>query len=236
MAYIQGNPTDGLKQTVTRHLFLMVTVTVVLSGMMIAFSEDPMAEIWAIAAITFSCTAIIGFVTLRSNPLALTMLFNPTRFKGAIQEEESVIQHLGKLSDRCYVFNNLTLELFRVDHLVVSPWGIFVMGRVRKEGPLEIKNNILHAGPHSLDSLCTSTWRICHLLNIVIRKGWAEDVMPIPVMVPQTDHPTRMKAVNDMKFIESRDLVSYIEKGRKESISAELVDSIAAYILKRYTA
>lgn len=236
MAYIQGNPVDGLKQTVSRHLFLMVTVTVVLAGMMIAFSDDPMAEMGAIAAITISCTAIIGFVSFRSNPLALTMLFNPARFKKAVGEEEAVIRQLENLSDRCYVFNNLTLELFRIDHLVISPWGIFVMGRVRKEGELEVKNNILHAGAASLDTLCTNTWRICHLLNIVIRKGWSEEVMPSPVVVPHAGHPTRIKAVDGVDLIKAENLAAHIENRREETIREEMVDSVAAYILKRYTA
>ncbi|BCS95615.1 hypothetical protein DSLASN_12470 [Desulfoluna limicola] len=236
MAYIQGNPVDGLKQTVTRHLFLMVTVTVVLAGMMIVFSDDPMAEMATIAAITISCTAIIGFVSFRSNPLALTMLFNPARFKKAVGEEEAVIRQLETLSDRCYVFNNLTLELFRIDHLVISPWGLFVMGRVRKEGELELNNSILHAGGASLDSLCTNTWRICHLLNIVIRKGWSEEVMPSPVIVPHAGHPTQLTTVDGMDVINAEHLAAHIEKGREETIGEELVESVAAYILKRYTA
>jgi len=236
MAYIQGNPVDGLRQTVTRHLFLMVTVTVVLAGMMIAFSDDPMAEMGPIVAITFVCAALIGFVSFRSNPLALTMIFKADRFKDAVAQEESAIAHLKRLTDRCYVFNNLTVELFRIDHLVISPWGIFVMGRVRKEGDLQMKNKILHAGTVSLDSLCTSTWRVCHLLNIVIRKGWSQEVMPIPVIVPHVGRPTRMASVDGMTIVDTKDLASYIEKGREETISIELVDSIAAYILKRYTA
>jgi len=236
MAYIQGNPVDGLRQTVTRHLFLMGTVTVVLAGMMIAFSDDPMAEMGPIAAITFVCTAIIGFVSFRSNPLALTMLFKKDRFKEAVVHEETTIAHLQTLSDRCYVFNNLTVELFRIDHLVISPWGIFVMGRVRKEGELQIKENILHAGPSSLDSLCTSTWRVCHLLNIVIRKGWSQEVMPEPLIVPHAQYPSPINAVDGIMLVETKTIAPFIESGRKEILSEELVDSIAAYILKRYTA
>ncbi|VFQ46740.1 nuclease-related domain-containing protein [Desulfoluna butyratoxydans] len=236
MAYIQGNPVEGLKQTVTRHLFLMGTVTVVLAGMMLAFSEDPMAEAGPIAAITVVCAAIIGFVSFRSNPLALTMLFKKDRFGEAVAREEKVITHLEALSDRCYVFNNLTLELFRIDHLVISPWGIFVLGRVRKEGELHVKEKILHAGQTSLDSLCTSTWRICHLLNIVIRKGWSQEIMPMPVIVPHEAHPSRTKAVDGIMMVEASRLPSFIESGRKEIISKEMVDSITAYLLKRYTA
>ncbi|VVS95689.1 nuclease-related domain-containing protein [Desulfoluna spongiiphila] len=236
MAYIQGSPVDGLKQTVTRHLFLMGTVTVVLAGMMIAFSDDPMAELGPIVAITVVCAAIIGFVSFRSNPLALTMLFKKDRFKEAVVEEEAAIAHLETLSDRCYVFNNLTVELFRIDHLVISPWGIFVMGRVRKEGELRVEENLLHAGPALLDSLCTSTWRVCHLLNIVIRKGWSQEVMPVPVIVPHSQYPSRTKAVDGIMLVEAKHLAPFIESGRKETLSEELVDSIAAYILKRYTA
>lgn len=236
MAYIQGSPVDGLKQTVHRHLFLMVTVTVILAGMMIAFSDDPGAEAGPIAAITLVCAAIIGFVSFRSHPLALTMLVAPDRFQEAVEEEQAVMGHLEQLSDRCYVFNNLTVELFRVDHLVISPWGIFVIGRVRKKGELHIKEKILHAGASPLDSLCTGTWRLCHLLNIVIRKGWSQEVMPFPTLVPHNDHPTPMTEVDGIAVVAADALVPHIEADRPETIPLELVESIAAYILKRYTA
>lgn len=236
MAYMQGNPVQGLKQTVTRHLFLMVTVSIVLAGMMIAFSPDPMAEISTIAIITLACTALIAFISFKANPLALTMILNSTRFKKAVSEEKEVIHQLERLCDRCYVFNNLTVELFRIDHLVISPWGIFVMGRVRKEGALKMDKTVLHAGEAPLDSLCSNTWRISHLLNIVIRKGWSEEVMPFPVIVPHRDHLSPMKTVDGMAIVAPRRLALHIEKDREEILSSELVDSISAYILKRYAA
>lgn len=236
MAYIQGNPVDGLKQTITRHLFLMGTVTVVLAGMMITFSDDPMAEMGPIIAITVACAAIIGFVSFRSNPLALTMLFKKDRFKEVVVQEEAAISHLETLSDGCYVFNNLTVELFRIDHLVISPGGIFVMGRVRKDGELMVKDNHLYAGTDLLDSLCTSTWRVCHLLNIVIRKGWSQEVMPIPVIIPHDKYPCRVNAVDGIALVGVNHLAPFIESDSKKTLPDELVDSIAAYILKRYTA
>lgn len=236
MAYIKGNPVDGLKQTITRHLFLMATVAVALSGLMLAVSENPRGELAAIAAITLACTGFIAVVACRSNPLALTLLFNPARYNKAATEEESVIGHLERLSDRCYVFNGLTVELFRIDHLVISPWGIFVMGRVRKEGELRMTHGTLHAGTASLDNLCTNTWRVCHLLNIVIRKGWGEEVMPFPVIVPHNAHPTELTTVDGMAIVASGHLTRHIEAGRDEALSDVLVDSVAAYILKRYTA
>ncbi len=236
MAYMQGNPVDGLKQRITRHLFLMVTVSVVLLGMMIGTSEDPMAEIGTIACITIACTALIAFISFKANPLALTMLINPTRFQVAVSEETSIIHQLDQLSDRCYVFNNLTVELFRIDHLVVSPWGLFVLGRVRREGPLEMRGRHLHAGETPLESLCSNTWRICHLLNIIIDKGWGETVMPFPVIVPHGGHPGSMKSVDGMAVISSQALAVHIEQGREECLSREMIDSISAYILKRYTA
>ena len=238
MAYIQGNPVDGLKQTVTRHLFLMGVVTLLLGGIMTWTSENPAEELLTIVAITFACAGLIALVSLRANPLALTMLLKPGAFQKAVNEENRVQEILEKLPDDCFIFNNLILELFRVDHLILSTRGIFVIGRVRRAGALRIEEGQLFAGEHSQKNITSSTWRICHLLNIVIRKGWSKEVMPSPVVVgkPWAEQLKGASFVVDgIRVSDLESLTDHIQASPPGVLDEELVESVASYILRRYT-
>ncbi|MCG8470602.1 MAG: NERD domain-containing protein [Desulfobacterales bacterium] len=234
MAYIQGSPVDGLKQTVTRHLFLMGVVSLLLAGIMIATSENPKGEVGVIFGVTLACTGLIAFVSLRSNPLALSMLFRPHHFKEAVRQEERAMEAFQGLPDDCYLFNNIILELFRVDHLVVSTRGIFVVGRIRKPGALHIHNGHLYADGHCQESLTSSTWRICHLLNIVIQKGWSKEVMPRPLIAARPDTLFSPLEIDGISVDSLHEIAKKIKNTPKGALDQELAESLAAYILKRY--
>ena len=82
------------------------------------------------------------------------------------------------LDDNYFIFHDMTFELFHIENLVISTRGIFVVAKIREKEPLHVENDVLYAGDTPLDTLTGNVWRICHLINIVYKKTYKEEIMP----------------------------------------------------------
>lgn len=169
----------------------------------------------------------------RLNPLVMQRVFRPATFRRHIAGHKAVIDSLSRLDDNCVVFNNLIIELFSVEHLVVSARGIFVISKVRQKEPLRVVDNILFAGGKRLERLTGNTWRLCHLLAIVLKKWFKIDHLPQPVLVVD-HHQGGPDEYDGIAIVTDRELPDYIRRS-KPVLTAETAGGLVHFLKRRYS-
>jgi hypothetical protein len=235
MAYIEGYPGAKIKSTTTKHWGFIVIVTVMLIGIMAYISKDWRAELPSILFTVSIILAIIVFVFFKVNPMGWRKLIMRSSFDKMLRLDRIVADQLAQLDDSHFIFHDITFELFHIENLVISPRGIFVIGKIGEEGQLKVKDKSLYAGDESLDTLTGNVWRVCHLINIVIEKGFQKKIMPKPVLVDPGAGPVAVKSFDGITITTLDRLNEFIEKQEGKQISQELVERFAFYIKKRYT-
>ncbi len=235
MAYIEGYPGEKIKTTTAKHWGFIGIVAIMLIGIMAYFSEDWQAELPSILFTVSIVLAIIVFVSLKVNPMGWRKLIRRSSFDRMLKLDRIVADQLAQLDDSHFIFHDITFELFHVENLVISPRGIFVIGKIGEEGQLQIKDKSLYAGDELLDKLTGNVWRVCHLINIVINKGFKETIMPKPVLVVPEAVSVAVKNFEGITITTLERLNEFIETQKDGAISQELVERFAFYIKKRYT-
>lgn len=168
----------------------------------------------------------------RLKPLVMQRIFRPATVTRYIACHNAVIDSLTRLNDDCVVFNNLIIELLCVEYLVVSTCGIFVIGKVRQNGPLRVEDNILFAGDKRLERLTGNTWRLCHLLSMILKKWFKIDHLPQPVLVidQRQGGPDEYDGI---AIVSDRELPEYIRRF-KPVLTTETTGGLVHFIKRRY--
>ncbi|MBN2180041.1 MAG: hypothetical protein JW743_11510 [Deltaproteobacteria bacterium] len=235
MAYIEGYPGAKIKSTTAKHWGFIVIVTVMLVGIMAYLSKDWRAELPSIIFTVSIILAIVIFVFFKVNPMGWRKLLMRSSFDRMLRLDRMVADILSQLDDTHFIFHDITFELFHIENLVISPRGIFVISKIGNEGQLQIKDKSLYAGGELLDKLTGNVWRVCHLINIVIDKGFKEKIMPKPVLVVPEAGSVAVKNFEGITITTLDKLNEFIETQKDSKISQELVERFAFYIKKRYT-
>lgn len=235
MAYIENKVANEKGNPVLKHLMLVLLAGFTLVGGMYFFSGDREAEFSTIIMVVLIIGVLTIFVSKRLNPMAWKKLLNRAEFEELAAQEKKVEDSLSQLDDSYFIFSNFSFELFHIDHLVISENGFFVLGRVPFTEDLNVKNNTLFAGDNSLETLTARVWRVCHLVNIIINKGFdGLDIMPVPVLVVPDAYKVAMKEFNGIAITTVSDLNNLLNKKLKFKINKEHAEGFAVYLKQRY--
>jgi len=161
-------------------------------------------------------------------------IFRHSGLEQEIEYDRMIADSLARLDDSHFIFHDITFELFHIENLVISPRGIFVIGKIEHSENLHVKNKVLFAGEYPLDKTTGDIWRVCHLVNIVISKGFKTEVMPKPILISPGSQPHSVTNYDGIIIIPLRKLKGIIEGQKGQDIREELVHSFAYYIKKRY--
>ncbi|TKB05846.1 hypothetical protein [Desulforhopalus sp. IMCC35007] len=222
----------GLKQDLVP-LGILLAVPFVVVSIMFDSGNDTMTELMTIGTVGAALTLLLVFVYARINPRSFQRIFQPAAYERCLSMDKSVIGVLGQLDDTYHVFNNFIFELCGVEHLVVSKRGIFVISKVTHKGELRIKNNVLFADDKPLETLTGNTWRICHLVNIILKKWFKIDYLPQPVLVSFNNNPSTLCDYDRMAIVAPTELPVLI-KERCRELDPEIAYGFANFIRDRY--
>ena len=234
MAYIENKTANEKGNPVLKHLLLVFLSGLTLIAGMYFFTGNRESDISAILMVVLIIGVLTIFVSKRLNPMAWKKLLNRKDYEELMAGEKKVNDKLSELDDSYFIFCNFIFELFHIDHLIVSENGFFLIGRVPYNEELNVVNNTLFAGDNSLESLTSRLWRVCHLLNIIIRKGFNElEVMPVPVLVVPEAGQVSMTEFNGIA-VTTLDNLNTIIKKLKFKVPAQEAEGFAVYLKQRY--
>jgi len=234
MAYIEGYPGEKTKGVTAKQVGFIVIVAIMMVGLMTYFSEDWRAELPSILTVVTIILAIIVFVSFKVNPSGWRRIFRHSGLEQELAYDRLIADSLAELDDSHFIFHDITFELFHIENLVISPRGIFVIGKITHGEDLHVKNKVLFAGEDPLDKTTGDIWRVCHLVNIVIKKGFKTEVMPRPILVSPGSQTPSVAEYDGITILPLRKLNETIEGQRGKDIKEKLVHSFAYYIKKRY--
>lgn len=235
MAYIEGNPEEKAGKTMLKHAGFIAIITFMIMGLLVIGSDDWKAELYKNIVIAGVVLFISVIVSLKLNPLGWKRVFKKAEYERLLRNEKLVIDELSKLDDNYFVINDFSFELFHVEHLVVSDKGMFVVSKNPYAGELNVANGALYSDDQSLESVTSSLWRVCHLINIIIRKGFNDlEIMPKPVLVLPQESKSSMKDFDGIAVTGIDELNGLITNKIRFNIDREHAEGFAVFIKQRY--
>ncbi len=234
MAYIEGFPPQDISRSLLRHLAFMAIVMIATVGFMIDFSKDWFEQLSSSSVPLIIILAIMLYVSFKVNPKGWKLMLNKQDYLESLRQDSMIAEQLLKLDDSHYIIHNITFELFHIEFLVIAPKGIFLIEKAKGSGDLEIRDNILFQGGRTIETLTGNLWRLCHLVNIVLKKGYQVDVMPQPVLVIPDVERLDVKTYDDISIVTPTELMSLIRDQKKEVLTTEISQGFAFYIKDRY--
>lgn len=235
MAYIEGFPGKKSEKVVSKYTALMVIASLSIIGFLLASSDDWKSDLYSIIFLGVFILLLIFLVTFKLNPLVWKKYFNRKEYERLIDNESRVINKLGELDDSYFILNDFTFELFHMEHLVVSENGIFVLVKSPYPGELRIDEEILYAGDKSIDDVISRLWRLCHLINILVKKGFDNfDVMPKPVLVIPEQKRASLAEFSEVTIAGIDELNDLITGKLKFRIDKEKAEGFALFMKQRY--
>ncbi len=235
MAYIEGNPEEKAGKTMLKHAGFIAIITFMIMGLLVIGSDDWKAELYKNLVIAGVVLFISVIVSLKLNPLGWKRVFKKAEYERLLRNEKLVIDELSKLDDNYFVINDFSFELFHVEHLVVSDKGMFVVSKNPYAGELNVANGALYSDDQSLESVTSSLWRVCHLINIIIRKGFNNlEIMPKPVLVLPQESKSSMKDFEGIAIAGIDELNGLITNRIRFNIDREHAEGFAVFIKQRY--
>ncbi len=233
MAYTEKNPLPHENTAIKKHSAIALASCMVFVTLL-AFSpygqEFSVAALIVLFLIVFSLFMLAYF---KMHPLLWTLIFRRAQYRRLLEMNALVVPELEKLDDSCFVFHNITIELFHVEHLVISPGGSFIMKKYAEEGDLRAVEGVLCCGGRPLDTLTAGLWRSCHLVSIMAEKAFHVEIMPRPVIVtaPGTRAPF---SEFDGIIIAATGSLHELPASSGAKIKREIVESFAYYLKGRY--
>jgi hypothetical protein len=234
MAYVEGYPGKKLKNLTLRHRAFPLLVFVAVIGIVLYFSEGWLEDIRTTAAIVAVLALFMVGAFIKANPMVWKSVFKRSEFERLLRLDRMVADELAKLDDHHFVIHDFRFELFHVEHLVISPRGIFVVHKIPRGEPLSVRNEMLFAGDLCLEKNTSNLWRICHLIHIVFQKGYKEDLMPEPILVSPEAGSVELNEFKGISIVSLSGLHERIARDKQEVLGLDLVRSFAYYIKSRY--
>ncbi len=236
MAYIEGDPKNKKAKSIFGQMGFTLVTGFALIAIMLLFSDDLKSDLTAIFTIAAVIAALMILVLYKLNPMGWKKIFNRAGFERDLAHNVKVIDKLGELDDSYFIINDFSFELFHVEHLVISENGVFVISKISDNGELKIIDGVLHAGETSLETLTGRIWRISHMINIIVKKGFGgAEIMPQPVLVLPDVSRSPVKEFNGIRITGIDELNSEITGRMKMKIDKPLAEGFAFFIKQRYT-
>jgi hypothetical protein len=233
MAYLEGYPPRESPLGIVKHIALIAIVMVVFIGVMPGLSGNWMSKIGSLSVPLLIILALMLYVSFKVNPKGWKRVIDKKTYLEGMEQDRLIAEELRRLDDTHYIIHNFTFELFYIEFLVISPAGFFVLGKTTTGG-LSIRDNILFQGGRTLETLTGNLWRVCHLINIIFKKGYQVDVMPRPVLiVPETQDP-EVNTYDGMAIVRPSGLTPLIRGQKNEALTLDTVQSFAYYLKERY--
>jgi hypothetical protein len=235
MAYIEGDPKDKSGKSVFGQMGFTLITGFALIAIMLFFSDDLKSDLTAIFTIAAVIAAVMILVLYKLNPMGWKKIFNRAEFEKELAQNIKVIEKFSELDDSYFIINDFSFELFHVEHLVVSENGVFVISKIRDTGELKIIDGVLHAGETSLETLTSRVWRVSHLVNIIVKKGFGgAEIMPKPVLVLPDVSRSSIKEFNGIRIIGIDEIKREISVNLKFKVDKPLAEGVAFFIKQRY--
>ena len=234
MAHIVGYKKEAFKGIPTAHIFLIIIVTVALIGFMLDPEDNWKDNIFSLLGTVAVIVIIVGFAMNKVNPRGWMQIFKKAEFERLLQADLKILATLQSLNNDHYVMYDFNFELLHVEFLVLGPQGMFVVGKVTSPEQLRVEAGTLMAGNEPLSKQTGNLWRICHLINIVIKKGYKEEIMPQPILVATHCESVAIAEYDGIAIVKSDELVSHIQNHSTDDTPFALVQGFADYLNKRY--
>lgn len=205
-----------------KQIGLAVIVAVTLWMMLKTGSKGVSADSLTTLITVLASVIFFVIVAFKKNPL------NGVSFLGKKSPGQVLIPQLMKnleqLEGGFHVFPGITLEFFKIDCLVVSAKGIFVV---------RILEQAMDKDTGQTDKEIQKLWQRCHMINMLIKKGYKKQIMPIPLLaIPGTNEFTHKGvAVMPPEMISGR-MSSYVNPDK--DLNEELAQSFSIFLSKRY--
>ncbi len=233
MAYIFGNPqARPLRQDIIS-LGILMCVPLISATLVYDASEGRWAGIFTSGMVGLGLAGLMIFSYLKLYPGSLQRVFKPQLFAKRAMQDRSVVDELIKLQDDWFVFNDIILELFAVEHLVIGSGGVFVLAKVRHAGPLAPRDGILFAGDEPLEVLCSRIWRTSHLVNILLKKWFKVDHLPQPILVAEQKYIGHCHEFDGIQIVDFQDVARRISQS-PEAMDGNTVVALAKFVRERY--
>lgn len=207
---------DRKKQTILLAVIIM-TLWVLLSTAPDGIGRHPLAILLTVAG-----TGLFFYiVALGQTPLNLFRRRpGPKTGPGPA---DAVVSNLSQLDDHTHIFCGITLEFFFIDFLVLCPRGIFVITLSRASG----RDNA-----DRLNRETAKLWQRCHMIRMLIQKGYGKEVMPVPMLALQDAGPFEH---NDVTVLCPEHIPSFIgQPSHRLELSPEEIRGFSTFLAQRY--
>lgn len=234
MAFIEGYPAQDSSKSIMRHLAFMAIVMIVIVGFAADSSESLMEQLSSSAVPASIILGIMLYVSFKVNPKGWNRIINKHAYAASMGMDRQIAEKLLELDDTYFIIHNFTFELFHIDFLVISKYGIFVLNKTTSSKPLEIRDNILFQGGRTMETLTGNLWRICHLINIVLKKGYQVDVMPHPILVVPETEDLEVKTYEGIDILTPPSILDHLQDRKEDVLQPEISQGFSYYIKERY--
>lgn len=235
MAHIEGHPDDKTKGGISKYLWLIIILMVIMVLLSMGSMEEWREKIVAMLVASGFIVMIISIVTIKVNPMGWMKIFRRSGFERLLKADQIIFDSLQKLDDHHVIFYDFNFELLHVEILLIGPKGIFVIGKITSSEVLRIQDKILFAGKRSLMKKTGNLWRICDLINMHIQKEYKTDIMPKPILVVPYAESVAVNEYNGISIVTPDGLNALIELQPPDAIQPILVQGLVGDIKKRYT-
>jgi len=234
MAYLEGYPPQQTSLWAAKHITLMAIVIIVFIAAMPGLSENWMSRILSLSVPLLIIISLMLYVSFKVNPKGWKRVLNRKAYLESTKHDRLIAEELKQLDNTYYIIHNFTFELFYIEFLVLSPAGFFVLGKLTAEGELSVKDNILFKGGCTLETQTGNIWRVCHIINIVFKKGYHMEVMPRPVLIVSESQDPEINTYDGIAIVKPSGLISLISGSENKPLALETVQSFAYYLKERY--
>ncbi len=162
-----------------KQLGLVLIIGLTLMVMLASESHGLTETARPIIPTALAVAAFFALVALKQNPLFWIPVLKRDHWQQNREIKSRTIAGLTGLGDQCHIFHGLTLEFFKIDFLIVSPFGIFVI----KAAPSSIGED-----KGRLDRETARLWQRCHMIRMLIKKGYSRDLMPVPLIATDGEY------------------------------------------------
>ncbi len=234
MAHVVGYQRGGTRKIPPTHIFLIVIVAFSLVGFMLVSEENWREHIVSLTCAVAVILVLVGFALNKVNPMGWKRLFRKAEYELHIQGDRKIIEALETLNDEYTIFCGFTFELIFVEFLILSPHGICVVGKTTSSDSIRVEEGMILSGGKSLARLTGNLWRISHLTNIVIKKGYNVETIPQPILV--ASHSTRIeqKEFDGIPVVRPEELAVVVRQLSTTDIPSHVVQGFAQYLFHRY--
>lgn len=234
MAHFVGYQRGSARKFPVTHIFLIVIVAFSLVGFMLVSDERWQDHTISLLSAVAVILVLVGFALNKVNPMGWKQLIKKAEYERHLQGDRRIVEALETLQDEYTVLCGFTFELIYVEFLVLGPRGIFVVGKTTTSGKIRVEDEMLMAGDRSLTKLTGNLWRICHLVNLVIKKGYDLEILPKPILVTTHGNAVDQDEFDGISIVKAEELAAVVRQLSTTEIPPHLVRGFTAYLHQRY--